>query len=240
MAEAIEIRALTKRFGDTTALDGLSLTVKEGTCFSLLGVNGAGKSTLIKILSCLLLPTEGSAALFGKDVVAERNAVKAMIGVSPQETAVAGNLTAKENLLFFCDLYGVREKEARTRELIGTFGLESVAEKRAKNLSGGFQRRLSIALALVHRPKILFLDEPSLGLDVLSRRELWDLIRSLSGVTVMLTTHYMEEAEALSDRVGILSQGALKAVGTPQELIGRTGAGSFEDAFVTLVKEDRR
>ena len=202
---AIEIQGLTKRYGPITAVDGLDLTVRQGELFALLGVNGAGKTTTIKMLSCLTRPDDGDARLLGRSVVTDTAAVKNCIGVSPQETAVAPNLTARENLLLMCGVHGLPRQEslARVEELARTLGLEPVLARRAGKLSGGWQRRLSIAMALVARPEILFLDEPTLGLDVLARAELWDVIRALKGrITVILTTHYMEEAEALSDRVG--------------------------------------
>lgn len=211
---AIEIQGLTKRYGPITAVDGLDLTVRQGELFALLGVNGAGKTTTIKMLSCLTRPDSGDARLLGRSVVTDTAAVKNCIGVSPQETAVAPNLTARENLLLMCGVHGLPRQEslARVEELARTLGLEPVLARRAGKLSGGWQRRLSIAMALVARPEILFLDEPTLGLDVLARAELWDVIRALKGrITVILTTHYMEEAEALSDRVGVMKDGRLLA-----------------------------
>ena len=226
---AIEIQGLTKRYGPITAVDGLDLTVRQGELFALLGVNGAGKTTTIKMLSCLTRPDSGDARLLGRSVVTDTAAVKNCIGVSPQETAVAPNLTARENLLLMCGVHGLPRQEslARVEELARTLGLEPVLARRAGKLSGGWQRRLSIAMALVARPEILFLDEPTLGLDVLARAELWDVI---------LTTHYMEEAEALSDRVGVMKDGRLLALGTPEELKVRTGCEKFEDAFIAIVK----
>lgn len=236
---AIEIQGLTKRYGPITAVDGLDLTVRQGELFALLGVNGAGKTTTIKMLSCLTRPDGGDARLLGRSVVTDTAAVKNCIGVSPQETAVAPNLTARENLLLMCGVHGLPRQEslARVEELARTLGLEPVLARRAGKLSGGWQRRLSIAMALIARPEILFLDEPTLGLDVLARAELWDVIRVLKGrITVILTTHYMEEAEALSDRVGVMKDGRLLALGTPEELKARTGCEKFEDAFIAIVK----
>ena len=236
---AIEIQGLTKRYGPITAVDGLDLTVRQGELFALLGVNGAGKTTTIKMLSCLTRPDSGDARLLGRSVVTDTAAVKNCIGVSPQETAVAPNLTARENLLLMCGVHGLPRQEslARVEELARTLGLEPVLARRAGKLSGGWQRRLSIAMALVARPEILFLDEPTLGLDVLARAELWDVIRALKGrITVILTTHYMEEAEALSDRVGAMKDGRLLALGTPEELKAQTGCEKFEDAFIAIVK----
>lgn len=235
---AIQTKALTKKYGDICAVSGLDLEVEQGELFSLLGVNGAGKSTTIKMLCGLTEPTSGTAAILGRDVVRERQAVRECINLSPQETAVAPNLTVEENLAFFSGIYG--KEQSSSRNIIEKLHLVEVAKKKAKTLSGGYQRRLSIAIALVTEPKVLFLDEPTLGLDVLARRELWQLIRSLKGkTTVILTTHYLEEAEALSDRIGILCEGKLIAVGTADELKEKTGAASFEDAFVALCgKED--
>lgn len=232
---AIETTGLTKRYGALTAVDGLDLTVRQGELYALLGVNGAGKSTTIKLLSCLTAPTAGDARLLGHSVVTEAAQVKRVIAVSPQETAVAPNLTVEENLSLMAGIYGV---PGEVRPLMAELGLEEAAKRRAKVLSGGWQRRLSIAMALVSRPEILFLDEPTLGLDVLARRELWQVIEGLKGrVTTILTTHYLEEAEALADRVGVMAHGRLRAVGTAAELKALAGTDSFEDAFVALAGE---
>lgn len=236
---AIETEKLRKEYKDITAVDGLDLRVEQGELFALLGVNGAGKTTTIKMLSCLCRPTSGDAHLNGKSIVHDAAAVKAIIGVSPQETAVAPNLTVKENLELMCGVHGFsREKQTeKTAELSGQFGLDSVLKKKAGNLSGGWQRRLSIAMALISEPQILFLDEPTLGLDVLARSDLWDSIRALKGkITIVLTTHYMEEAEALSDRIGIMKGGKLLMVGTAEELKRAAGKDKFEEAFVAIVK----
>jgi ABC-2 type transport system ATP-binding protein len=238
--QAIETTALTKRYGKLTALDGLDLQVHRGELFSLLGVNGAGKTTAIKLLTCLSKPTSGDARVGGHSITKEPDRVKALIGVSPQETAVAPNLTVEENLALICGIHGFsKEKTARRiGELSAQFSLESVLKRKAGKLSGGWQRRVSIAMALISQPKILFLDEPTLGLDVLARHELWGIIQKLKGqVTIILTTHYMEEAQALSDRIGILKDGHLLAVGTAAELMDRAGTGDFETAFVSIVKE---
>ena len=229
--------ALTKRFKDKTAVDGLELEVEQGELFALLGVNGAGKTTTIKMLSCLLKPTSGDAELMGSSITANPQKVKEIINVSPQETAAASNLTVRENLEVIAGVYGAGKKEARrmAEEMMEEFSLTEVAGKKAKALSGGWQRRLSIAMALITRPQILFLDEPTLGLDVLARRELWTIIEKLKGkITVILTTHYMEEAESLSDRVGIMAGGKLVAVDTAEKLIERTEAKNFEEAFVKI------
>lgn len=236
---AIETRGLTKRYRDVIAVKQLDLTVKKGELFSLLGVNGAGKTTSIRMLCCLTRPTAGDALLMGRSILTDTTGVKEVIGMSPQETAVAPNLNVRENLALMCGVHGLDREtgQRRTAELLERFSLREVEKKRAGKLSGGWQRRLSLAMALVSDPQVLFLDEPTLGLDVLARSELWDAIRALKGkTTVVLTTHYMEEAEALSDRIGIMKDGALLALGTAEELKQRTGAEKFEDAFIAIVK----
>ena len=238
---AIETQALTKRYGSRTAVDRLDLTVRQGELFALLGVNGAGKTTTIKMLCGLSAPSGGDALLLGRSVVRAPQAVKRIIGVSPQETAVARNLTVRENLELVAGVFGAARADARRRadELMEAFGLGTCAAQRAKTLSGGMQRRLSIAMALISAPQILFLDEPTLGLDVLARRELWKHIEALRGtVTVILTTHYLEEAEALSDRMAVMAAGRLRAVGTANELKRLTGTDRFEDAFIRLATEE--
>ena len=240
---AIRIEGLTKKYKDVLAVDNLSLTIEKGEIFSLLGVNGAGKSTTIKMLSCLVQATGGNAYLNNKSIRTEAAEVKKIIAVSPQETAVAPGLSVKENLDLVCGVYGFsREKrEASIKDLSGLLGLESVMQKRAGKLSGGFQRRLSIAMALISEPEILFLDEPTLGLDVIARSDLWDIIRSLKGkVTVVLTTHYMEEAEALSDRIGIMKDGRLLVCDTADGIKRLAGTDNFEDAFIRIVKGVKR
>lgn len=239
--QAIKTTGLVKRYKTLTAVDRLDLEIQQGELFSLLGVNGAGKTTTIKMLTCLTKPADGDAIVGGFSVTKEPEQVKRIIGVSPQETAVAPNLTVKENLELICGIHGfTKEKtEAKVKKLAGRFGLDTVLQRKAGKLSGGWQRRVSIAIALISEPKILFLDEPTLGLDVLARHDLWDAIRALKGrVTIILTTHYMEEAEALSDRIGILKNGRLLAVGTTEELTGMAGADDFENAFVSIVKEE--
>lgn len=239
---AIEIANLTKRYADHTAVDDLTLNIEQGELFALLGVNGAGKTTTIKMLSGLIKPTDGDATLLGYSVNESPQAIKSAINISPQETAVAANLSVRENLELMAGLYGQPKVEAQNnaRELIARFGLAEVASKKAKKLSGGTQRRLSIALALISNPKILFLDEPTLGLDVLARRDLWNSIEALKGqVTIILTTHYLEEVEALADRIGVMSNGKLVAVGTVAELTEQTGTNSLEDAFITLAGESK-
>lgn len=230
---AIQILGLTKEYGGRRVVDRLELSVPAGELFALLGVNGAGKSTTIKMLSCLTIPTEGDAELMGHSVRTQSHAAKEILAVSPQETAVAPGLTAAENLELMAGIYG-RPKE-RVERVMDQLGLARWAKQRAKTLSGGWQRRLSIAMALVSQPEVLFLDEPTLGLDVLARRELWSVIRGLKGHTaIILTTHYLEEAESLADRIGIMNAGRLRAVGTAEELKALAGRDSFEDAFVAL------
>lgn len=240
---AIEIKELTKDYGSVRAVNELSLNVRHGEVFGLLGVNGAGKTTTVKMLSCLARPTSGDALVYGKSVVSDAAAVKRMIGVSPQETAVAQMLTVRENLEFMCGVYGLGRVDAanKIKSLTDGFELSEVMDRRAGKLSGGWQRRLSIALSLVGEPSLVFLDEPTLGLDVIARAELHEIIRSLSKhSTVLLTTHYMEEAEALCDRIGIMKQGRLIALGTPSELKAQAGAENFETAFVTLIRRDSK
>mgnify|MGYP004648402289 CR=1 FL=1 len=237
---AIVTEKLTKRYKDVNAVDGLSLSVKKGELFALLGVNGAGKTTAVKMLCGITEPTGGNAWLSGKSIVTELRAVKGIIGVSPQETAVAPNLTVKENLELMCGVHGFsgNVKKQKVRELLKSFGLSDTAGKMASKLSGGWQRRLSIAMALISEPEILFLDEPTLGLDVIARSELWELVRSFKGEkTVILTTHYLEEAEALSDRIGIMKGGRLLRVGTAAEIKAAAGAETLEEAFIKTVKE---
>ena len=238
--QAIEAMGLVKRYKNVTAVNKLYLEIRQGELFSLLGVNGAGKTTTIKMLTCLTTPTGGDAVVGGHSITKEPEQVKRLIGVSPQETAVAPNLSVKENLELICGIHGFSREKTKTkiREISEKFTLDSVLRKKAGQLSGGWQRRVSIAMALISEPQILFLDEPTLGVDVIARRELWEVIRSLKGkVTMILTTHYMEEAEALSDRVGIMAGGNLLAVGTAEELKKKAGTDDFETAFVSIVKE---
>ena len=238
--QAIKTTALVKRYKDLVALDQLDLEVRQGELFSLLGVNGAGKTTTIKMLSSLTRPTGGDAFVGGYSVTKEPERVKMLIGVSPQETAVAPNLSVTENLELICGIHGFSKEKTRERisELNRQFGLDAVMGRKAGKLSGGWQRRVSIAMALISQPQILFLDEPTLGLDVIARHELWAVIRALKDkVTIILTTHYMEEAESLSDRIGIMKDGRLLAVGTAGELKRKAGAENFETAFVSIVKE---
>lgn len=241
--DAIKIKDLTKNYRDVIAVDHLDLNVSEGELFSLLGINGAGKTTVIKMLSCLAKPDSGDALLLGRSIRENAAEVKRMIGVSPQETAIAPNLTVKENLGLMCGVHGFSRKEqkCKTEAISKQLGLTQLLGKKAGKLSGGWQRRLSIAMALISEPKILFLDEPTLGLDVIARSDLWDVIRSLKGrITIILTTHYMEEAEALSDRIGVMKDGKLLALGTVEALKVESGKERFEDAFVSIVKGEAK
>lgn len=234
---AIKTIGLRKEYGELAAVDNLNLSVEEGELFALLGVNGAGKTTVIKLLSGLIKPTSGDAVLLGNSISGRPQKIKQKTNISPQETAVAPNLSIRENLELIAGIYGQDKKTAQqgAERIARQFGLEGIRDKRAKALSGGMQRRLSIAMALISEPQILFLDEPTLGLDVLARRELWASIKSLKGkVTIILTSHYMEEVEALSDRIGVMSRGRLLAVGTIGELQAQTGTSSLEEAFVSL------
>ena len=239
--EAIKTINLTKKYKDVIAVDDLNLIVKKGELFSLLGINGAGKSTTIKMLSCLVKPTSGDAFINNKSILTDEKDIKNIIGVLPQESAIANNVTVKENLELMCGIYGFSKEKTsnKVNELLGLLKLENISNKRVFKLSGGYQRRLSIAMSLIIEPKILFLDEPTLGLDVIARSELWEIIKSLKGkITIILTTHYMEEAEALSDRVGIMKNGKLLIVDSPFELMKKTNTNKFEDAFISIVKEE--
>lgn len=237
--DAIRIENLRKTYKDVVAVDNLSLTVQQGELFSLLGVNGAGKTTTIKMLSCLTQPTSGDALLNGHSIRTDCAAVKSIIAVSPQETAVAPGLSVAENLELMCGVHGFsKEKRAvKMQEITDLLSLAPVLKRKAGKLSGGWQRRLSIAMALISEPEILFLDEPTLGLDVLARSELWDLILSLKGrVTVILTTHYMEEAEALSDRIAIMAGGKLLICDTAENIKKAADTDNFEQAFIRIVR----
>lgn len=234
---AIEIKDLQKKFGGKTAVDGLNLTVGKGELFGLLGVNGAGKTTTIRMLSGLTKPTSGDALLMGNSVTENPAAVKKIISISTQETAVAPNLTVRENLEFIAEIYGVKDAKSAADKIIEEFSLGETENARTKPLSGGWQRKVSIAMALITSPQILFLDEPTLGLDVLARRELWGVIEKLkTKMTIILTTHYLEEAEALCDRIAIMTGGKLRAMGTAEELKQLAGKDNFEDAFVAIAE----
>lgn len=236
--EAISIKSLTKKYKDFTAVDALDLTIGKGELFGLLGVNGAGKTTTIKMLSCLSKPTSGKAEVMGFDVAEKPDEVKKVISISTQETAVAPNLTVRENLEFIAKVYGIADPKAAADKVIEEFSLQEKENSRTKTLSGGWQRKVSIAMALITSPQVLFLDEPTLGLDVLARRELWRVIEQLkSKMTIILTTHYLEEAEALCDRIAIMTHGKLRAVGTAEELMKLAGKDNFEDAFVEIAEK---
>ncbi len=238
---AIKTNNLTKKYKEKTVVNNLNLSVNKGEMYALLGVNGAGKSTTIKMLSCLIKPISGDAELMGKSIIKDENAVKQIISVSPQETSVAPNLTVRENLEFIAGIFGFTKAEAKAKatKMIEDFDMADIEKSRAKTLSGGWQRRLSIAMALISEPEIVFLDEPTLGLDVLARRELWKHISKLKGkITIILTTHYLEEAEALSDRIGIMAKGVLKAEGTADELKSKAGTDDFEEAFVRIAEDE--
>lgn len=235
--EMIEIKNLTKKYKDRVAVDNLNLSIKQGKLLALLGINGAGKTTTLKMLSGLIQPTSGDAKINNHSIVNESFLVKELIAVSPQETAIAPNLTVKENLELMAQIHGFKKPliDNKITEMITTFNLEDIAAKKGKKLSGGYQRRLSIAMALISEPQILFLDEPTLGLDILAREQLWRTINALKGkITIILTTHYLEEAEALSDYVCIMKDGKVKALGNTNELIKLAKATSFEDAFIKL------
>ena len=233
----IKIENLTKRYKTKKALSNVTLEINEGELFGLLGVNGAGKTTLIKILCLLSKKTSGSVVINGLDIENDAEKIKEIIAVSPQETAIASNLTVKENLEFFANIYA-KDNSKIINQLINQFDLGDVLSERAKTLSGGYKRRLSIAVALISKPKILFLDEPTLGLDVFSRRELWEIIKELKkSTTIILTSHYLEEIENLCQRVAILSKGNLVKVGTIEEIKEETGTKSFENAFIKLLSE---
>ncbi|MDD6251595.1 MAG: ABC transporter ATP-binding protein [Ruminococcus sp.] len=237
--EAIKTTALSKTYKNIEAVKEINLTVHQGELYSLLGTNGAGKSTTIKMLSCLETPTSGDGFLLGNSIKTDSQKVKSIINVSPQETAVAPNLSVKENLELIAAIHGFKgkDKKEKVRKIMEEFDMLEIEKQRAKTLSGGWQRKLSIAMALISEPKILFLDEPTLGLDVLARRELWKYIQNLKGkITIILTTHYLEEAEALSDRIGIMSKGRLKAEGTVDDLKALAGKDCFEEAFISIAE----
>ncbi|MBR3772568.1 MAG: ABC transporter ATP-binding protein [Clostridium sp.] len=242
MENAVELRALRKEFGNKVAVNDISLSVKEGSILALLGVNGAGKTTTIKMLSGLSKPTSGDAYVYGKCILKDMDAIKQFSNVSPQDTSVAPNLSVYENLEFIAEIYGYtgEAKKKRVQEVMEQFALLEVRNQKAKTLSGGWQRKVSIAMAMITEPKILYLDEPTLGLDVLARRELWKVIEGLKGkMTVILTTHYMEEAESLSDYVAVMVKGELRACGTLEELKAKTGTNSLEDAFIQIAEEGK-
>lgn len=238
--KAIVVTGLSKQYPDKTAVDNISFSVNKGSIFSLLGVNGAGKTTTIKMLCGLTRPTGGEAYVLSHNIHTELDEVKKLVNISPQDTSVASRLTVRENLEFIAGIYGAGRKKQREKadEMIQYFHLQEVADRRAKVLSGGWQRKLSIAMALITEPQIIFLDEPTLGLDVLARRELWEVIRRMKEkITIILTTHYMEEAESLSDKVAVMVDGQIKAMGSVEELKEQTGADNLEEAFVRIAQE---
>ena len=238
---AIETKKLTKKFKDKVAVNEIDLKIKQGELFALLGVNGAGKTTTIKMLSGLILPTSGDIMIENMNMKKDIFKIKEILNVSPQETAIAPNLTVKENLEFMAGVYQIKDKDKKINELIKQFKLDEILTKRAKTLSGGWQRKVSIAISLINDPKILFLDEPTLWLDVIARKELWKVIEGLKGkITIILTTHYMEEAESLSDRIGVMANGSLVDIGTSKELIKKTKTKNFEDAFVSIATGGER
>lgn len=238
---AIKTENLTKRYKDKTVVKNLNLSVEEGEMYALLGVNGAGKSTTIKMLSCLIRPTSGDASILSRSITTDSTKVKQIISVSPQETSVAPNLTVKENLEFIAGIFGFKKADVikKAEKIMADFDMEEIKNSKAKTLSGGWQRRLSIAMALISEPKVIFLDEPTLGLDVLARRDLWKQIEKLKGkITIILTTHYLEEAEALADHIGIMAQGVLKAQGTADDLKALAKTDDFEEAFVRIAGDE--
>ncbi|MBQ9782811.1 MAG: ABC transporter ATP-binding protein [Clostridia bacterium] len=233
--EVIKIENLSKNYKNVKALNNVSFNIEKGELFGLLGVNGAGKSTLIKILCGLTKKTSGTVLINDLSIDTSVQQIKEIINVSPQETSVANNLTVQENLKFFANIYG--SDDLKIAEVIEFFSLEEVLDKRAKTLSGGYKRRLSIAIALLSNPKILFLDEPTLGLDVISRRELWKIISKLKNkMTIILTSHYLEEIDALCDRVAILQKGNLLTLGTIESIKQLTKTKTLEDAFIKVVE----
>lgn len=238
---AINILNLTKKYGEFVAVNNLTCSIYEHEIFALLGVNGAGKTTTIKMLTGLTNVTSGDADILGYTLSKDISKIKKIVNISPQETAIATNLTVSENLKFIAEIYGIDKLSINSKvdELINLFDLESVRNKKSKLLSGGYKRRLSIAMAIITEPKILFLDEPTLGLDVLARHELWKIINNLkSKSTIILTTHYMEEAEQLADRIGIMSKGKLLDVDTPKNFVTKTNSKDFENAFIKIASEE--
>lgn len=236
----IEVRGITKKYGKLVAVNDVSFDVKDNECFALLGLNGAGKTTLINILSTGGLPTDGTATVNGFDLIKDRDGVRKIVNISPQESAVAKNLTVRENLDFMASLYGIENKREKIDSIIEKFGLREKENVRCKKLSGGQLRRVSIALAMITEPQVLFLDEPTLGLDVKSRKILWDIISELkSKLTILLTTHYLEEVEFLADRIGVISRGRMKALGTRDEILSMTECENLENAFLSLAEEEQ-
>ena len=243
MNKAIVLKGITKKFCTKTAVDHIDLEVSEGEIFGLLGVNGAGKTTTIRMLTGLSLPTEGEAKVLGLDLRSDIDKIKLLVNISTQETAIAGNLTVEENLKFIAGIYGVSNEDLKERleDIYDSLELGEVRDQRSKTLSGGWQRRLSIAMALITGPKLIFLDEPTLGLDVLARRELWRFVKKLKGkVTIVLTTHYLDEVEALCDTIAVMAKGHVLAVGTADELKKSVNKDTLEDAFVEIVGGEKK
>ena len=243
MNKAIVLKGITKKFGTKTAVDHIDLEVSEGEIFGLLGVNGAGKTTTIRMLTGLSLPTEGEAKVLGLDLRSDIDKIKLLVNISTQETAIAGNLTVEENLKFIAGIYGVSNEDLKERleDIYDSLELGEVRDQRSKTLSGGWQRRLSIAMALITGPKLIFLDEPTLGLDVLARRDLWRFVKKLKGkVTIVLTTHYLDEVEALCDTIAVMAKGHVLAVGTADELKKSVNKDTLEDAFVEIVGGEKK
>lgn len=238
---AAEIKNLRKEYKKVTAVKDVSFTINDGEIISLLGMNGAGKTTVIKMLSCLTKPTSGEAFIYGKSILTDPTGVKQLIGISPQENSAAAKLTVEENLRFMCGIYGMDKAKAdeNVEKIIKQFSLEEYRDRLAGKLSGGWQKRLSIAMALITEPKILFLDEPTLGLDVMARRELWKIIENLKGkMTIIVTTHYLEESEHLADRIVIMKEGNIKALGTLEELRQLAGEEKLEEIFLKISAEE--
>ena len=240
---AIQIRDLTKKYGNRTAVKSLNLDIKQGEFFAMLGSNGAGKTTTIRMLSCLVVPTSGDALMLGNSITKSSENVKEIINLSPQETAVAPKLTVKENLVMIARLYGSSKQQAeqKAERMMATFDLKERQNDRAKSLSGGWQRKLSISMALISNPKILFLDEPGLGLDVRARHDLFKTIEKLKGkVTLILTTHYLDEAETLADRICIMDKGVIQALGTAEEIVKASGSRNLEEAFLMYTEGGKK
>lgn len=235
----IEIKGITKKYSKLVAVDNVSFSINDNECFALLGLNGAGKSTLINILSTELLPSSGTATINGYDLLEQRDNIRKIINISPQESAVAKNLTVRENLDLIASLYGVENRKDKVDSIIEKFALKEKENVLCKKLSGGQLRRVSIALAMITEPKILFLDEPTLGLDVKSRKTLWDIIKELKdNLTILLTTHYLEEVEFLADRIGIISRGKMQVIGSRDEIVNSCKTENLESAFIMLTEEE--
>ncbi len=235
---AVEVENLTKCFGPKRAVDGISFTIREGETFGLVGPNGAGKTTAVRMLATLLPPTAGTARIYGYDIRKQAARVRGFLGYVPQGLSADGDLTGYENLLFFAKLLGLprRQREARIAAILEALDLREAAHRRVQYYSGGMVRKVEIGQAMLGRPRLLFLDEPTVGLDPVARAAVWDLVRSFKEqgpLTVLLTTHYMEEAEAMCDRVAIMHRGKIAAIGTPGELKAATGkpSATLEDAF---------